>query len=132
MIIQSLQEYYERLDKDPLSGIAPMGYSKAKVAFAFNLSENGELLDIFPLYEVKGNKKISREMLVPEQVKRSSGVNANCLCDNSSYVLGIDNKGKEQRSRDCFMAFKELHNEILTGRVYDRGEGGLGFPDLFP
>ncbi len=127
MIIQSLQEYYERLDKDPLSGIAPMGYSKAKVAFAFNLSENGELLDIFPLYEVKGNKKISREMLVPEQFKRSSGVNANCLCDNSSYVLGIDNKGKEQRSRDCFMAFKELHNEILTGVVDEGAKAVLVF-----
>lgn len=115
MIINSLQEYYDRLSKDPQSGVAPFGFSNAKVAFAFNLSASGELLDIFPLYEVKGKKKILSEMLVPEQVKKTSGVSANFLCENSSYVLGIDNKGKEQRTKDCFTAFKELHNKILSG-----------------
>lgn len=127
MIIQSLQEYYERLSQDPQSGVAPVGYSKAKVAFAFNLSGSGELLDIFPLYEMKGKKKISRDMLVPEQVKRSSGVNSNYLCDNSSYVLGIDDKGNEQRTKDCFITFKELHNKILTGVADEGAKAVLAF-----
>jgi CRISPR-associated protein Csd1 len=120
MIINSLQEYYDRLRKDPQSGVAPLGFSNAKVAFAFNLSSNGELLEIFPLYEVKGKKKILREMLVPEQIKKTSGVSSNFLCENSSYVLGIDNKGKKQRTKDCFTAFKELHSKILSG-VEDHG-----------
>lgn len=127
MIIQSLQDYYERLSQDSQSGVAPVGYSKAKVAFDFNLSVSGELLDIFPLYEMKGKKKISRDMLVPEQVKRSSGVNSNYLCDNSSYVLGIDDKGNEQRTKDCFIAFKELHNKILTGVADEGAKAVLAF-----
>ena len=52
-------------------------------------------------------------MVVPEHVKRSSGVNPNFLSDNSSYFLGIDNKGKPERSAKCFNASAELHHEIL-------------------
>ena len=49
MILQALTRYYEILSKDPESGIAPPGYSTANISFALNLSEKGELLDIFPL-----------------------------------------------------------------------------------
>lgn len=127
MIIQSLHEYYERLSNDPQSGVAPVGYSKAKVAFVFNLSANGELLDIFPLYEIKEKNKVAKDVLVPEQVIRTSGVNANFLCDNSSYVLGVDNKGNKQRTKECFTTFKELHNKILIGVMDEGAKAVLGF-----
>ena len=127
MIIQSLHEYYERLSNDPQSGVAPVGYSKAKVSFVFNLSSRGDLLDIFPLYEQEKKRKVAREILVPEQVKRAAGVKANFLCDNSSYVLGIDNKGKEERTRQCFAAFKDLHNTILSGVEDEGAEAVLAF-----
>ncbi len=42
-------------------------------------------------------------------MKKTSGVAANFLCDNSAYFLGIDGKGKPQRSKQCFEAAKELH-----------------------
>ena len=58
-------------------------------------------------------KDIPQQMQVPEQVKKTSGVCANFLCENSSYFLGIDGKGKPERSRQCFEAAKELHQELL-------------------
>lgn len=120
MIIQSLNQYYERLSNNPESGVAPSGYSAGKVSFAFNLSSQGKLLEIFPLYDVKGKKKIACEILVPEQIKKTSGVSSNFLCENSSYVLGIDQKGKPSRSIECFNAFRDLHEQVL-GKVEDYG-----------
>ena len=43
------------------------------------------------------------------------GVAANFLCDNSGYMLGIDDKGKPQRTRECFDACKALHEQLLEG-----------------
>jgi len=120
LIIQSLNQYYERLSNDPESGVAPSDYSMAKVSFVFNLSGEGNLLDIVPVYETNGKKKIATNLLVPEQVKRAAGVSSNFLCDNSSYVLGIDNKGKPTRSAECFNAFRDLHEQVL-GKVDDNG-----------
>ena len=50
---------------------------------------------------------------MPAQVKRSSGVAANFLCDTSSYLLGVDDKGKPERTKACFEASREKHLEIL-------------------
>ena len=53
-------------------------------------------------------------MQLPAPVKRSSGIAANFLCDNSGYILGVDAKGKPERALDCFAACKALHEEILS------------------
>ena len=52
-------------------------------------------------------------MWVPSPVKRSSGIRPNFLCDTSSYLLGVDGKGKADRSIDCFAASKALHLHLL-------------------
>lgn len=56
-----------------------------------------------------------REMAVPAHVKRASGIAANFLCDNSTYLLGADEKGKPERSIQCFEACAKLHHAILDG-----------------
>ena len=65
--------------------------------------------------KAKGKKTVfePQQMKVPQMVTRSSGVSANFLCDNSSYLLGIDQKGKPERSKECFQCAKEKHLEIL-------------------
>jgi len=40
---------------------------------------------------------------------------ANFLCDNSSYALGVDQKGKPERAKQCFAAFAALHHKLLDG-----------------
>ena len=56
-----------------------------------------------------------RVISLPAPVKRTVGVAANFLCDNSSYMLGIDDKGKPERTRLCFEACKALHEQALDG-----------------
>ena len=60
-----------------------------------------------------GKKMLPQQLAVPAQVKRSSGVAANFLCDTSSYLLGVDDKGKPERTKACFEASREKHLEIL-------------------
>lgn len=64
-----------------------------------------------------GKKKalVPRSMSLPAPVKRSSGIASNFLWDNSSYILGVDEKGKPQRSLECFAACKALHHKLLDG-----------------
>ena len=110
MILQALNRYYDILSTDPQINIAPPGYCTANVSFAINLSSEGELLDIFPLFVPveRGNKleEKPRRMIVPEQVKRSSGISPNFLCDNNSYVLGIS----EKESKDANYAIKRFES----------------------
>lgn len=114
MILQALQQLYQRLLDDPDSGISPPGYSKAPVSFALNLSESGELLDLLDLRE-QGKKPTPVFMHVPRCVKRSSNVAANFMCDNSGYVLGADGKGKPKRAQEKFSAFRCLQEGVLHG-----------------
>ena len=114
MIINSLYRHYQNLAQQPDLNIPLPGFSVAKVSFAFVLSEEGELLNVIPLIEQQGARTIPLEMQVPEQIKRSSGIAANFLCDNSSYIIGVDNKGKPERSKQAFEACKELHTLFLT------------------
>ncbi len=47
-------------------------------------------------------------------MKKSSNVAANFLCDNSSYMLGVDNKENPSRTVQCFAAAKDLHLRLLS------------------
>ncbi|TCW62115.1 type I-C CRISPR-associated protein Cas8c/Csd1 [Treponema sp. J25] len=121
MILQALYNYYQILLNDPPEGveIAEPGYSNAPVSYALNLSEQGELLDIIPLFvPVQQGKKtveLPKRMNVPEQVKRSVNIAANFLCDNATYVLGLT--GKEAKDPDYaqkrFEAFRERNVQLL-------------------
>jgi len=70
-------------------------------------------------------------MSLPAPVKRSSGVASNFLWDNSSYILGVDEKGKPQRSLECFAACKTLHHQILDGVESPAARAVLAFFDCW-
>lgn len=120
MILQSLYNYYQILRDDPDVEIAEPGYSNAPVSHALNLSAQGELLDVIPLYipVQRGKKTVEqpRRMNVPARIKRSVNVAANFLCDNSVYVLGLtDKKAKDpDYAQKRFTAFREHNIEILS------------------
>lgn len=115
MILQALTQYYEDLLR--LGKINRPGWSKQKLNYSLLLSEEGELLQLLHLQQEiqHGNKTVlgPQEMWVPSPVKRSSGIRPNFLCDTSSYLLGVDGKGKADRSIDCFAASKALHLQLL-------------------
>ena len=118
MILQALTAYYEQLVRqDRLS--APGWDDSFKVSYELRLNDAGQLLRVVPLLTEKtvGKKTVlaPRAMRVPAHEKRSSGIAANFLCDNSTYLLGADEKGKPERSADCFKACAKLHHAILDG-----------------
>ena len=114
MILQSLVDYYEELAAR--GEIARPGWAKVKVAWALELDADGQLIDVLPLRHPSedGKRMIPREMELPAPVKRSSGVSANFLWDNSSYILGLDTKENPKRSLECFDASKTLHLTLLA------------------
>ncbi len=116
MILQSLVSYYEALEGR--NEIPKLGWGVAKVYYAIVLGEEGELKGVIPLAreEIKGKKtvRLPQLMEVPEPVKRSVGIDPNFLCDNSSYLLGFDAKGRPERTEKCFQAARDLHLKILA------------------
>lgn len=105
MILSALNSYYETLLAE--GKVEQPGWTTRKVTFVLELAQDGSLRNIVPAPD-GGLQKV-----VPEQVKRASGIVSNFLCDNSTYFLGIDAKGKPTRSARCFEAARELHHEML-------------------
>jgi CRISPR-associated protein Csd1 len=131
MILQALNRYYDILSKDPESDIAPPGYSSVGVSFALNISAQGEMLDVFPLFQQVqiGKKTVEkpRRMIVPEQVKRASNVAANFLCDNATYLLGISDKGDAKYTTKRFETFHQLHQDLLAKADCEPARAVLAF-----
>lgn len=118
MILQALTAYYEQLVRQGKLS-APGWDDSFKVSYELRLNDAGQLVSVLDLRtETKMGKKTvlaPRAMRVPAHEKRSSGIAANFLCDNSTYLLGADEKGKPERSADCFKACAKLHHVILDG-----------------
>lgn len=116
MILQALTRYYQTLaDRGEIS---PPGWSEVRIAYALCIREDGTLEQVISTQteQKKGSKTViaPQAMELPAPVKRSSGIAANFLWDSSTYLLGVDNKGKPQRALDCFKAAKELHENLLS------------------
>lgn len=115
MILQALTDYYRTLEGQ--GQLSAPGWSPVKVSFALCIDQDGTLERVISLQteQMKGKKTVlaPQSITLPAPVKRANGVAANFLCDNSSYILGADNKGKPQRSAECFAACKALHEDIL-------------------
>ena len=132
MILQALTAYYEQLLTQGRVE-APGWDSRFKVSYELRLGPDGQLLALNDLRQEvpKGKKTVisPRELPVPHRVKRASGVASNFLCDNTSYLLGADEKGKPERSRQCFEACAALHHKVLDGVDSPAAKAILAFFD---
>ena len=117
MILQALNHYYDRLVQD--GTLERPGWQPVKVSYALQINDGGQLTHVIPrMTEVeRGKKKVMVPMVMnlPAQVKRTVGIASNFLCDNAAYMLGLDSKGKPERSIKCFKACRDLHLELLKG-----------------
>ncbi|MGI6727225.1 MAG: type I-C CRISPR-associated protein Cas8c/Csd1 [Anaerovoracaceae bacterium] len=131
MILGALVDYYEILAS--MNEICKPGYCIANVSYALNLSEEGELVGVIPLkIELPRGKKmveVPQSLEVPAQEKRSVDIKPNFLCDNSGYILGSDNKGKPERTKQCFEAFKELHHNVMDDVDCKQAKAVISFLD---
>ncbi len=105
MILQALNDYYQRKTRLPDSGLAPPGFEHKAIPFVVVLTAAGDFAALEDTREGEGKKRIAKSFLAPQTVKRSSGVAANLLWDNPGYVFGADTKGKPERAREQHMAF---------------------------
>lgn len=112
MILQELVHYYERKAQDPDSALAPEGFEQKEIPFVIVLDEAGGLVQIEDTRTLVGKKKRARSYLVPQGVKKTSGVAANLLWDNAEYVLGVVAKGKPERVIEQHAAFKARLTEL--------------------
>lgn len=131
MILQALVSYYETLSA---RGELPQpGWAPVKVSYVLNLDDQGDITTVVCIKEevTRGKKKalVPQIIQLPAPVKRTAGVTANFLCDNSSYILGADKKGKPKRSLECFQACKTLHETLLVSVEEPAARALLSFFD---
>ena len=133
MILQALTRYYEDLLQR--GEIAAPGWSPAKISFALCLDKDGQVTQVIPTMEevTMGKKTVLRpqSMILPSAVKRTVGIASNFLWDNSAYLLGVDQKGKPERSRDCFRVAASLHHAVLDGVDSPAARAILAFFDTW-
>lgn len=136
MILQALNEYYERrcADPDPARRLPAFGLERKEVGFVLELSTDGDLVSVTDLRSQVGGRKIGTALLVPIAAKKTSGVKANLLWDNAEYVLGLPDpkkldaareKGKEneyrQRLVDMHDAFRQRILDLPEAARRDPG-----------
>lgn len=115
MILQALCDYYERKPDLPRPG-----FENKAIPFVIEIDPAGKLVQIEDTRRTEGKKKIARDFVVPQGVKKTSGVAANLLWDNAEYVLGVAGSGKPERVQEQHAAFQAKLDE-LAGRTDDAG-----------
>ena len=119
MIIQALKEYYDRKSMDPESQMAPPGFEWKEIPFIIVLKPDGAPVNINSTFEGEGKKRRAKRFLIPQAVKKTSGIASNLFWDNPEYVLGVALKGKPERVMQQHEAFKRRIDEL--GNVEDEG-----------
>lgn len=114
MILDALNQLYDRLAEDDSYEVAPPGHSLQKITFKVVLTPEGELLDIEDMRRSEDGRPKPRQLLVAGHTKPSgSGLNPCFLWDNSQYMLGFKHEdANPDRTRNTFEAFRERHLEL--------------------
>jgi CRISPR-associated protein Csd1 len=115
MILQALCDYYERKPDLPR-----LGFETKAIPFVIVLNSAGQLVQIEDTRHIEGKKKIARNFLMPQGVKKTSGVAANLLWDNAEYVLGVTSSGKPDRVQEQHAAF-QAKLKALADKTDDAG-----------
>lgn len=101
MILQALHDYYQRKQRseNPQDRLPAFGLEEKEIPFVLEIDAEGRFVNLIDTRSVEGKKKIGRRFLVPQGVKKTSGVAANLLWDNAEYVLGVPDAKKLEAKR---------------------------------
>ena len=111
-MLASLVGAYERMAAR--GEVPPLGYSSQRVGFLISLDDDG-----YPAHQPvsllndQPTKKVAPFIVVPQPVKRTSGVAPNFLWDKTAYVLGVT-AGEGKRVADEHAAFVAFHEQVLA------------------
>lgn len=121
MILQALYDYYQRKAVDPQPDLPPFGFEWKEIPFVIEIDAEGKLVQIEDTREGDGKKRQARAFLLPQAVKKTSGIATNLLWDNTEYVLGIPRQVKPgQKAPDPERV--ALQHQAFIGRIRDLPE----------
>lgn len=123
MILQSLHAYYHRrqADADTSKHLPAFGLERKEIDFILEVDASGILKGVTDVRRVVGTRKLGTAYLVPKGVKKTSGIAANLLWDNSEYVLAIPDVKKLEIARtkgnesDYLARLKSMQSEFIAG-----------------
>ena len=115
MILQALKDYYDRSD----SKLPSQGFEWKEIPFVIEIDFQGNFIQVEKTYEGEGRQKKTPSFLVPQGVKKTSGIVANLLWDNPSYALGMKDEAKKPGRVE--QQHKEFINKIKSMPQDDEG-----------
>lgn len=123
MILQALNDYYLRkqADPDPKNRLPAFGLEEKEIPFIIEIDMHGQLVNLADTRSGDGKKKSAQRFLVPQGVKKTSGVAANLLWDSAEYVLGVDTRGKPERVAEQHAAFRARIEALPEMALNDPG-----------
>jgi CRISPR-associated protein Csd1 len=123
MILQALAQLYERRsrDPDPARRLPSPGLENKDIPYIVELRPDGSPVLLRDTRQLDGKRLRAQSFLVPQGVKKASGVLANLLWDTAEYALGVSAKGDSPRLTEQAAAFRakvqalEVHAERDAG-----------------
>ncbi len=129
MILQALYDYYQRKQADPEDALPPFGFEWKKIPFIIEIDTDGRLIQIEDTRSGEGKKKQAHSFLVPQGVKKTSGIAGNLLWDNAEYVLAIPRKVKKgQKKPDPARVLQQ--QEAFVERIRSLSEPAANDPGI--
>lgn len=123
MILHALNDYYQRRQRapNPQDRLPAFGLEEKEIPFVIEIDAEGRLVNLADTRTLEGKKKIGQRFLVPQGIKKTSGVAANLLWDTAEYVLGVDTKGKPERVVEQHAAFRARLEALPEDALRDAG-----------
>ncbi len=129
MILQSLCNYYQRLEEE----LPPFGFEEKAIPYIVVVDREGKFIDLQSNSDEVAGKTVARVMRIPKASGRSGAKSyetAYCLWDHYGYIAAqpkIDKPGAEPSPKDIDMAqkqhasFKRLLAQLIRALPDDQG-----------
>lgn len=112
-LVQSLFQYYE--SQRDIGELPQTGFRLTDVHYTLSIDLNGNLVHVSNNMD-SGKKSKGQLTTAPYRGKRTAGIKANFLCDNSKYLLGFEWQKSDAPSVQYFpeylKASRDLHNKF--------------------
>jgi CRISPR-associated protein Csd1 len=127
MILQALVQLYERRRRDPDPGrrLPSSGLEDKDIPFVVELRADGQPVQLRDTRSLDGKKLRAQSFLVPQGVKKTSGVAANLLWDTVEYTLCVSAKGDSPRLAEQAAAFRARAQSLAPHADGDAGLAAL-------
>ncbi len=123
MILQELVRYYDRKsrDPDPAQRLPNLGLEDKAIPFVIELAPDGRVVQLRDTRSLENKKLRAQSFLVPQGVKKTSGVAANLLWDSAPYAIGLDKPRKGMAEVTPHAAFRSRIAALPEAAQADAG-----------